>query len=1616
MIFGSDGTCLRKDYRLPECPYDEDAGLQAEAYNHWDFGCAACFEESYTPLPIHSRAFCENLDCIFPFMALHHAYILSHQCGTWTHDNGASSISCNMEFPALVPFVYKDRTPKAVTFSAYVDTINFADEIGMSSFSVRRHDDYWIDKPTSTFQQCDYQHRFSHGVICNHFPTYTGDGDAPGYQPNYVPTHPPVGAQDVWAQQPEHIQDLGLAFQEFGDTDEDGNPFFRILTWYIHGHDHRDCRRPRLVRLGSDFMSWTTTIRQAWRGLIQHGLPVHYYVVHPEPPISEEDIHVAHLILVQAPRHHERAVVLSAIYEAPDRVALHHIARFTPNQLALVDAIELVEIPDSVRHRRITGLYGWRPLLNPPQPLLDIQNGASLRLQIHPPIDRQTWTALDTHGDDSPSRARSRSPRRHRVEADESSFMAHRPQLPQAPGLIMDNPAIARQQTDELQEDSDTESSPTASTFDSEEPSHFFHIFQLEAEMVASRIQTSNWAMMFSNVRNVLGLSRHQIQQLHVVTHLPTDLKNSDTQVALVQHYDDLASGDLRCFVLVDIAFHGASAHEYRFHRYVKLLPERSTRSELLLQLGVARYCNQPGVRRRCLIRHNHRRIPLQDVSLHDFHHADYIRVDLPPLRSTRIPTLYAARGLRDGWTMSQLQQRYPEDPDADLPWETVVVPVNPHCAEELEDVSLLQHPFITERLTAGSVAHDQRPVTEPLTLRLDEVIPAPCNVQTDFSSVIWAEQTLQQCHLPIDGTLPPTLEVPDSTIDALRTLVEAPDEQIPLAFHFYVDGSKVAGHQVGAAVLLLCEYTTGWVYGGHLCSRVDGVTHAFFGEHAAMIWALLWALRCSDWISQAVPGHPITFGFYYDATTTGMQAAGRWRTWQHKSWCTLMRALVHILQERHTPHALSWQHVKAHNDHPWNELVDRLAKSASLAGLAIPACEPWQSWLANDKMLNSLQWLWYLEHLRKHPIDAPAFDGMFLEHQVLRPARKPSPLQGHSAQPHQDIVVKDFTLTIATVNVLTLDSRLDGQSSTVTRQRILQAQFHEAGCHVVALQETRHKHIIDQANEHYHIIGHSACGGADGVQLWFTKKLRITNEVNHFQRQHLKIVDSSPSHLIVMVGVHGLRHLFVTGHAPHSGHSEPEAIAFWERISQNLRRFDASWTIIFLGDANAHLGSSVSAAVGSLAATKENQAGAVFHEWLLEHELFLPSTFEEHHKGNEHSTFVSPDGHHSTRIDYVALPRSVSFVQLQTWVCETIDIAMHRTDHLPLMCTFSWQSQQSRHQRLSGKARINIPDFISKIQHPHVMNLFYEGLSSPCWQMDPHQSAASLAQQTWHTVKYITDKCPQWRRKHHLLDTTWQMIEQKKQAFRQLRTLRRTGQFTILHAVYLGWRSIVRTPPSAVVRTNGETPLSAMCTQLPEWLRLHDHAVAQTAARYRQLSVQVLAAVRQEDVRYYTQLASDAGRTFLQEGLTGLWKKLKAILPKHRARRVQQSHYLGEGLQRHFEHLEAGSSTSPEALFEDCLNRNDLDISHRPHLSILDLAELPTLVEIEDLCLRQRPGKSPGPDGVPSDICRNAAVAIAPTLHNLFLKSFLSGYETGEFQRWQLASHLERQRTYDRS
>ena len=287
-----------------------------------------------------------------------------------------------------------------------------------------------------------------------------------------------------------------------------------------------------------------------------------------------------------------------------------------------------------------------------------------------------------------------------------------------------------------------------------------------------------------------------------------------------------------------------------------------------------------------------------------------------------------------------------------------------------------------------------------------------------------------------------------------------------------------------------------------------------------------------------------------------------------------------------------------------------------------------------------------------------------------------------------------------------------------------------------------------------------------------------------------VQTIAATATYLIVKVITEAWKCIFVTARAPHSGHGLHNWEQFWHHISTHIRQPSRTWPIIFLGGNNGHIGDTITDAVGALHGRQENESGSAFHHWMLEHQLFAPATFSQYHTGQLDYTYVTPDGEHCTRIDYVALPRALHFESIRTWAAEDIDIATQRVDHLPVLCHFVLKvfkptadfASRHVHHILGSDA-----SFCRALQDPERLHDLHGGINLPPWHTDPHGTADALAFQTQRAIRHIHIQPSSRRQPHktHLSDATWHLVCTKKFLFKQLRALKRTRTFTILQVLF---------------------------------------------------------------------------------------------------------------------------------------------------------------------------------------------------------------------------------------
>eukprot|EP00435_Cladocopium_sp_Y103_P026565 s3814_g6.t1 len=609
-------------------------------------------------------------------------------------------------------------------------------------------------------------------------------------------------------------------------------------------------------------------------------------------------------------------------------------------------------------------------------------------------------------------------------------------------------------------------------------------------------------------------------------------------------------------------------------------------------------------------------------------------------------------------------------------------------------------------------------------------------------------------------------------------------------------------------------------------------------------------------------------------------------------------------------------------------------------------------------------EWLWYIERAWRGSTGFPSIADGYFVFPLHAEDCIPDPTihavgqlseQEMATAPH-DVLC---TLQCATANVLTLSTGATHGSGYISaRQGALMHAFHERDVHFVGVQESRSRISAHRETDLYHILAAPATRqGYYGVQLRVSKSIQVATEVLHVKAAHLRILSHDARHLIVRFAPPGLRLLIMVGHAPCDG-GQSAAAQWWKQFGGAVPCSYNSWPKLCLIDANSRIGSLTSCAVGDHQADEENEAGALMHQWLIDHNMFAPQTMSEHHEGPP-ATFVHSKGNEG-RIDFVLIDQCLRNTDIRTRVSD-IDLSLQKTDHMPVL------------------ASIPVVVRLSACKHPKKFHLSNDAVvEAPgpiSWATDVHTHAATL--HSW------LRRCQPDRRlaprKKNLSSETWDLIRQKAYHWKRMRQVSCTVRGGFLRAVFAGWRSSSCSDPHLQHCSAGV------------WLKLADHEFALHLRHYLHLCGPVLRAVREDDRIFFQQFADRHS----DESFPNLWKSLTCLLPKAVSKRRSNLRCIGPAsseITYHLNNLEAGEPIEYAALLAQCHRRQQHALSDAP--LTVPLEHLPTRLDFEKTCSKAKRHRAPGVDGVTSDTLLACLKGQSEIGFLLVLKSFLLGAE----------------------
>ena len=850
---------------------------------------------------------------------------------------------------------------------------------------------------------------------------------------------------------------------------------------------------------------------------------------------------------------------------------------------------------------------------------------------------------------------------------------------------------------------------------------------------------------------------------------------------------------------------------------------------------------------------------------------------------------------------------------------------------------------------TDGNLLHQKIQTQKPVVLSLEAVIETtPRDTSPEaiilekttpaifrFDCHSWSEVIHQDFKMQL-GPLPDGLVVKDATlIHMLRPCIDVNDS--PTAYEIYVDGSAWQDG-AGWSVVVVQVFASGNTR-FHSCGaglvEVDVNSKNWIGaDETDNVAAELTAFVVAQWVA-LTKCNDLPTTIRPDLKLSAKIAEGSWTCTSHPKLMQLCAAGVALANGVHP----AIREIRGHTNNPWNELADSLANS--VRNLVVPSdlhdFQPLHDLVVSE----DLAWVW----VQNGSDSLKAAFPQCIENQLwqITPSQRRIHIAHSDDERLQPTKIGTFSCKVVTANVLALDSRSMTQEvgrAAGPRTSRLDDQWHQAGCQIIGIQEARTEEGCYQS-DHYRIFS-SGCHTDQGIprfgcELWLHKFAPIGIDADRraitIDQLRIAVIHADSRRLFVSATGCGLQFLFVVLHAPclnvfarnESREFSATFDKWWHDTSTIMSKHAGFHKTIVMIDANAPLATHVTQLFSDWGIEPSNRQGETFEEFLQVHQLAVPCTFENLHKG-QCGTWMHPATKKWYRRDYVLVSSDllpcVSYSQVQ----RDHDTAFAHEDHIPAEIHIEgglhWNATSPR-PKLCEK----------KLRDPKSCAAFREALASlpiPTWDVNVDDHARLQDAQIWQLAQqhFGRDK-GKTKQRPKITETTQNLIQWKRQVldFGRANNLMMDEHFRHeLKELERMIRPLVR----------------------------KDHA-----DYYDELVCQLQESGELNDFRQVYRILSRLGR----KKKNALYPRPLPLLHDHEGNVIQSYAEQQKAWMKHFSDVEAGillSWDSLKAMQSPGLGVSDLD---------LDLQCFPSAWDIQASIRKFKPDKAPGPNHIPPGV-----------------------------------------------
>ena len=800
----------------------------------------------------------------------------------------------------------------------------------------------------------------------------------------------------------------------------------------------------------------------------------------------------------------------------------------------------------------------------------------------------------------------------------------------------------------------------------------------------------------------------------------------------------------------------------------------------------------------------------------------------------------------------------------------------------------------------------------------------------------------------------------------------------------FFVDGS-LKGNELSSAVVMYAKAAGCWYFGGfigyHFENQRSGKKK--IGIYEAELQAQVMA---SKWLHDEVRLQLHNYGqipeliISYDSTAAGKATDGTFGGNQDNHYYKNARAMMQWLSVG-LGLEIKEEHVPSHRGHPGNEAADDVASWAA----DLPRNEaPW-SRFCQEEACRSVQWLWWVgqyiipgtNKLYLNPLETIKPKAYLCENVVKE-------MEIQEAGTDFEVAL-ELNLKVLTYNINSVNEGGRKQSgakrASPTKIAALTEMYADQNVDIFMWQETRMQKKVAR-NEHFLLFqGLAGKKGNGGTLIGISRRLR-GHGAQPVQEKNIKVIKADEELLVLRVHDPALKAIVISGHAPHTGRPSDEIKTWWSSLQTLIKQKAANWPVIFGIDANAKVGSIESNSIGSHQGSEENESGSGLHEFCITTCCWCPSTFSSSQIGPG-ETWQHRGGGQS-RIDFLGVP--LNWRTCSTWARVAYELAFGPSlfDHKPALVEMEGRIMAKVPQDSMGmkkknhKIHLDYADEKVKKQLEEYLGM----IEIPPWHMDVHCHTQALYEGIRKAVEKTAEKFNTTpRRKKHLADETWELVQAKRQARKMIFTWRDVQKRLNLQMFFFAWCK--KTEEIEVIHGEWKEAVRKECCG---------------ARDFQTLGRKVTKQIRQQDEEFFSTFAYNLEKFDTPKTQRELWKELRRYLPKHQERRrTTKAEMLDNDPKmwsNHLCELEAGVEKRFTQIYQECVT--DQNTQEQDNFSLNDV---PTLIELEAALRTAKQGKASGPDNISSDLLHYMPQTMAKITWSLFAKTAIWACEPIQFK-----------------